>query len=318
MWWISIAVLLGLAIALAAWRVRRYELEPSRASHPFRIAYHTLPPEQGVGIALVGAANEIFQEACRRRHVPVELVEIHEEPAQALLDGKIDLVPVVFDTPQERKQFYISDPWVMDSGWMVSLESSGISSPAQVRGKRVWYQDNIRHSYLAHANFSGAKLEPQESFITAVEGVCQGKAEAALVSPVKAEIKSFFEQLPACQGAQLRFSPLPNGRIWFGVGAVRSNAAGTEAADAVREEIGRMVEDGSLGRIYLKWGLDPNNAATVIQYLTILRQRSFYMTVAVIVLMAVLLMLSWLAWRLRKARRIADLANAAKTQFLPT
>ena len=77
-----------------------------------------------------------------------------------------------------------------------------------------------------------------------------------------------------------------------------------------------MVENGSLGRIYLKWGLDPNNAATVIQYLTILRQRSFYMSVAVVVLMALLLILSWQAWRLRKARHIADLANAAKTQFL--
>jgi signal transduction histidine kinase/CheY-like chemotaxis protein len=264
----------------------------------------------------VGSTNEIFQEACRRRHVPVQLVQIHEEPAQALRDGKIDLVPVVFDTPEDRKRFYISDPWVMDSGWMVSLESSGISSPAQLRGKRVWYQDNIRHSYLAHTNFSGAELQPQESFTTAVEGVCQGKAEAALVSPVTAGIKEFFEQLPACQGAELRFSPLPNARIWFGVGAMRNNAAAIEAADAVRHEIGRMVEDGSLGRIYLKWGLDPNNAATVIQYLTILRQRSFYMTVAMFVLMAVLMMLSWQAWRLRKARRIADLANTAKTQFL--
>ncbi|HWG48953.1 MAG TPA: response regulator [Candidatus Acidoferrales bacterium] len=315
-WWASIAALLGVALAFAWWRVRSYELEPSRASHPFRIAYHTLPPEQGVGANLVGSANEIFQEACRRRKVPVQLVQIHEEPAQALREGKIDLVPVVFDTPEDRKDFYISDPWVMDSGWMVSLDSSGISSPEQVRGKRVWYQDNIRHSYLARTNFSGAELQAQDSFTTAVEGVCQGKAEAALVSPVEAGIKSFFEHLPACQGLQLRFSPLPNARIWFGVGAMRNNPAATVAADAVRQEIGRMVEDGSLGRIYLKWGLDPNNAATVIQYLTILRQRSFYMTVAVFVLMAVLLMLSWLAWRLRKARRIADLANAAKTQFL--
>ena len=305
-----------LALALAFWSARRYSLEPSRASHPFRIAYHKLPPEQGVGLALVGAANEIFQEACRRRHVPVQLVEIQEEPMDALHEGKIDLVPVVFDTPETRQFFYISDPWIMDSGWMVSLESSGFSTPSQVRGKRVWYQNNIRHSYIARQNFAGANLYPQESFTAAVAGVCEGKAEAALISPVTAGINTFFEDLPACRGVRLKFSPLPHGRIWFGVGARQKDAAASAAADAVREEIGLMVEDGTLGRIYLKWGLDPNNAATVMQYLTILRQRSSYMNVTLLVLMAVLLLLSWGAWRLRKARRLADQANETKTEFL--
>ena len=305
-----------LALGLAFWSARRYSLEPSRASHPFRIAYHQLPPEQGVGLALVGAANEIFQEACRRRHVPVQLVEIQEEPMDALHEGKIDLVPVVFDTPETRKFFYISDPWIMDSGWMVSLESSGFSTPSQVRGKRVWYQNNIRHSYIARQNFAGANLYPQESFTAAVAGVCEGKAEAALISPVTAGINTFFEDLPACRGVRLKFSPLPQGRIWFGVGARQKDAAASAAADAVREEIGLMVEDGTLGRIYLKWGLDPNNAATVMQYLTILRQRSSYMNVTLLVLVAVLLLLSWGAWRLRKARRLADQANETKTEFL--
>lgn len=307
---------LALLLAISLWYARRYQLEPSRASHPFRIAYHTLPPQEGVDVALVGAANEIFQEACRRRHVPVQLVTIDKEPMDALRAGEIDLDSVVFDSPENRKTFHISDPWIMDSGWMVSLESSGISTPAQLRGKRVWFQNNFRHRYLAEHNFKGAALEPQQSFTGVVEGICQGKAEAALVSPVKAGIKSFFQQLPACQDVKLKFSPLPDGRIWFGVGAMRNNPAAVRAADAVRQEIGRMVEDGSSGRIYLKWGLDPNNAATVIQYLTILRERSFYMTMTVFALLGMLLLLSWQAWRLRKARQVADQANAAKTEFL--
>lgn len=315
-WLVPVFSLLAVLVAITAWYVRRYQLEPSRASRPFRIAYHTLPPQEGVDVALVGAANEIFQEACRRRHVPVQLVTIDKEPMDALRDGEIDLDSVVFDSPKNRKIFHISDPWIMDSGWMVSLESSGIFTPAQLRGKRVWFQDNFRHRYLAEHNFKGADLEPQESFTGAVEGVCQGKADAALVSPVKAGIKSFFQQLPACRDVKLRFSPLPDGRIWFGVGAMRNNPEAVRAADAVRQQIGRMVEDGSLGRIYLKWGLDPNNAATVIQYLTILRERSFYMTMAVFALLGMLFLLSWQAWRLRKARQLADQANAAKTEFL--
>jgi signal transduction histidine kinase/DNA-binding response OmpR family regulator len=307
--WIPLISMLVLAFATLAWWARQYYLEPSRASRPFRIAYHSLPPEQGVGSALVGSANEIFQEACRRRRVPVELVQIHEEPLNALRDRKVDLIPVLFDTPENRKIFYVSDPWIMDSGWMVSLQSKGISSPADLRGRRLWFQNNGRHRYLAEQNFVGAQLEAQSSFTAAVEGVCQGKADAALVSPVQAGVNNLLEALPACKDMKLRFSPLPDGRIWFGVGALRSNPSGVAAANAVRDEIGRMVEDGTLGRTYLKWGLDPNNAATVVHYLTESRQRDFYTQVIAWVLLAMLVLLSWQAWRLRKARRAADQAN---------
>jgi len=316
LWLAPVLVALLLALILSAWWLQRYQLEPSRASRPFRIAFHSLPPQQGVGADLVGSANEIFQEACRRRPVPVEIVQIHEESLDALRDGKLDLIPVLFDSPANRENFYISDPWVMDSGWMVSLESSGISNPEHLAGKRVWYQDNIRHSFLAHDNFPGAHLEAQASFTGAVEGVCRGNADAALISPVQAGTNTFFEDLPACRGQKLKFNPLPHGRIWFGVGALRSNAAASRAADAVRSEIGRMAEDGTLGRIYLKRGLDPNNAATVIQFLTVLQQRGFFLTIVVFVLMAVLALLSWQGWRLRKARMLADMANKAKTEFL--
>jgi signal transduction histidine kinase/DNA-binding response OmpR family regulator len=316
LWKTGLVVALLLALAAGLWWARDSALDPSRAPRPFRIAYHTLPPEQGVGAALVGSANEIFQEACRRRHVPVELVQIHEEPMVALGEGKLDLIPVLFDSPQNERLFHISDYWVMDSGWMVSRETSGITRPAQVKGKRVWMQNNPRHRYLSELNFAGAHVEAQESFTSAVEGVCEGKADAALVSPVQAGTKEFYEALPPCRDVALRFSPLPQGRIWFGVGALRGDARASRAADAIRNEIGRMAEDGTLGRTYLKWGLDPNNAATVMEYLTVQRQRSFYMTVAVFVLMSVLLLLSWQTWRLRKARRLADEANSAKSQFL--
>ncbi len=234
----------------------------------------------------------------------------------ALAAGKIDLMHVVWDSPENRKKLFISEPWVVDSAWMVSLESSGINSPADVTGRRVWIQNNGRHRYLAGENFPGAIVEAQDSYLRAVEGVCLGKAEAALVSPVIAGSNLAFERLPACENVKLKFTLLPKGRIWFGIGAPRNNPAAIAAAKAIREEMGTMVEDGTFSRIYMKWALDPNNAATVLHYLNVLRERDRYMLVAIVVLVIVLLLLSWQGFRLRRASRIAHLASRAKGDFL--
>ncbi|HET6936363.1 MAG TPA: transporter substrate-binding domain-containing protein, partial [Candidatus Angelobacter sp.] len=219
----------------AGWWLNKRALDPSRVSRPFRIYPHLPPADQGVDPSLIASSNEIFLEACRRRHIPVEVVDIQDPPVPALAAGKIDLMHVVWDSPENRKKLFISEPWVVDSAWMVSLESSGINSPADVTGRRVWIQNNGRHRYLAGENFPGAIVEAQDSYLRAVEGVCLGKADAALVSPVIAGSNLAFERLPACENVKLKFTLLPKGRIWFGIGAPRNNPAAIAAAKAIRE-----------------------------------------------------------------------------------
>ena len=314
--WLAAAVAVAfLCAGLLGWWLRERSLEPSRAKRPFRVSSHLLPPSQGVDNALINSSNEIFQEACHRRHVPIEIVPTDGDPLDDIVDHQIDLTQLVFDSPENRSKVYISEPWIVDSAWMVTRESSGITTPEQVVGRRVWCQDNARHKFLAAQNFPGARLEVQDSFITAVEGVCEGKADAALIEPVKADTRAFFQHLPACRDVKLSFNDLPEGRIWFGVGGHKDPA--TEAAvTAIREEIGRMAEDGTLARIYLNHGLDPNNAATILHYLTVLRERDRNMRIAIAILVLVLLALTWQGLHLRKARRLADQANTAKSEFL--
>ncbi|HSM85061.1 MAG TPA: response regulator [Candidatus Limnocylindrales bacterium] len=313
---LSIAGALLLAAAAAVWWAGYQALDPSRPQRPFRVARENVPPEQGVDPSLFGSANEIFFEACRRSHIPLKEVELHEDPEAAALSGKVDLLPVILDSQETRRDFFVSEPWIVDTGWMVTREDKNISLPMQLVGRPVWLQDNSRHRWLAKQNFRDARLEPQNSYIAAVEGVCAGQADAALISPVKSGSNTFFQDLPPCRNVKLRFSPLPHGRIWFGVGAPRGNAADIRAAEAIRAEISAMADDGTLGRIYMKWGLDPNNATTIMHYVSVLQLRDRYMQIALVLLLAVLLLLTWQSFRLRKARRLADRASAAKTEFL--
>ena len=314
-WLIAALGCVLLCLGLLGWWLRERSLDPSHAQRPFRVSAHLLPPSQGVDSALVNASNEVFREACRRRHVPIEIVQTEGDPVQDIVDGQIDITQVIFDSPENRRQIYISEPWIVDSAWMVTLEASGITTPEELVGRRVWYQDNPRHRFLAQQNFPGARLEVQDTFIKAVEGVCQGKADAALIEPVKADTRAFFQQLPGCRDVKLSFNDLPQGRIWFGVGG-RKNPATRAAVIAIREEIGRMAEDGTFGRIYLNHGLDPNNAAIFLHDLNVLRRDDRYMEIAIAILVGVLLALTWQGLHLRKARRLADQANTAKTEFL--
>jgi signal transduction histidine kinase/CheY-like chemotaxis protein len=313
--WALVMLIALLCLASLGWWLRERSLEPSRALRPFRVSEHKLPLKQGVDPKLVDSSNLIFEEACKRRHIPFELVKTEGDPVAAIVDGRIDLTQVIFDSPENRKRIYISEPWIVDSSWLVAPESTGIDSPAEMVGRRLWIQNNARHKFLAAQNFSGAQVEAQDSADRAVEGVCLGLADAALIEPVTADSRAHFQGLPACEKVNLSFAGLPKGRIWFGVGG-RKDAATKMAVYAIREEIGRMGEDGTLARLYSNHGLDPNNAVILLQDLNALREAQLYMTIVLGVLVLVLLALTWQGFRLRKARRLADKANAAKSEFL--
>ena len=305
-------VLVGLIIvfSIVGWWIAARLRDPARASRPFRVGYQQAPPYQyAVGNGPPkGPAIEIFTEAARRRHIPIQWVPGPEGPEVNLVNGNADLWPLLGDLPERRKFLYISDPWVTIGFWMVSLESSGISTPKDTAGRTVWHVDQSVFVRLARKNFPGARLVSQPSNPSVLEGVCTGKADAGLVSGSKADAVDLRDMRP-CQNAKLKFYFLPNGNLNFGIGASLKRPGADRAADAIRAEIGKMAYDGSLSAIYYRSFLDPSNEAMIVYYLTEARQRNFYMSVGLCLLAIVLALLGWQTVRVRAARRVADMAN---------
>ena len=284
----------------------------ARASRPFRIGFQQAPPYQYVPAngPPKGPAIEIITEAARRRHIPLEWVAAPEGPEPNLTSGKVDLWPLIGDLPERRKFLYISAPWVTISFWMVSLESSGISTPKDTVGRTLWRVDQSVFLRLARANFPGALLIPQPSNQKVLEGVCTGKADAGLISGSKADAASLRE-LQACRDAPLKFYFLRDGNVGFGIGASFKRRDAARAANAIRAEIGKMAYDGTLSAIYYRAFQDPSNEAMTVYYLTEAQQRNFYMSVVICMLAIVLALLGWQTLRVRAARRLADAANVA-------
>jgi signal transduction histidine kinase/CheY-like chemotaxis protein len=291
---------------------------PARATRPFRVGFENAPPHQLVTPegSPTGPAIDIIREAARRRHIPLEWVFRPEGPDASFRKGNVDLWPILGDLPRRKKTMHISDPWTIRTFWLVSLESSGISTPNDVAGRVVQYGGSGSDAFVAHENFPDARLvKGPPSAIDMMEAVCLGKADAGLISGSRAEGEN-FRQIEACRDAHPRFIMLRNGAMPYGVAGSLSTPSAARAADDIRQEIGNMAADGFVSEVYFHWFLDPDNETVVVFYLTQARERAHYLAIGICIMALMFVLLIWLSLRVRAATRAAQSANIAKSEFL--
>ncbi len=303
--------------ALAGWWLQSRWRAPGAPTGPFRMGYEQSPPYQYVGPdgGPQGPAIELIAEACRRRTIAIRWVHAPDGPDRSLLANKVDLWPLVGTTPERLKRFHISQPWHGIDFWVVSAEDRGITDLRQLAGRTLAYPKIGITARLALAHFTSSRLVPKGSMIEAWEAVCAGQVDAGLIGGSHADA-SLLRQTRGCEHTRLRFALAPDGRVWFGVGARLQTPGAPAAADAIRREIGNLARDGTLSSIYFRWYSDPSSEAMMVYYLTAMQERTGYLIGGVLLLALLLGLLAWQTRRVRAARRLADRANAAKSDFL--
>jgi signal transduction histidine kinase/CheY-like chemotaxis protein len=323
-WRFRIAVALSTLLILGIWPLTRWLGDPARATRPFRIGFQTSPPYQIVAAdgSPTGPAVELVKEAARRRRIPLVWVPRPEGPDTSFHKGNVDLWPMLGEIPYRKTTIHVSEPWTITSFWMVSLESSGISTPKDTVGRTVQHGTNNIEKFVAQQNFPGALLTagpplPPNAYqhTTVLEQVCLGKVDAGMISASRGDAQGFHD-IPSCRDARLNFFMLSNGGMAFGIGASLTTPGAIRAADEIRAEIGRMAADGFVARIYFRWFLDPNNESIVVYYLTQAQARARYLAIGICVLALVLVLLAWQTVRVQAVTRTAQSANAAKSEFL--
>ncbi len=314
----------GLALVLVVgWWGQERRTDPTHASRPFRIGYQVSPPSQLIKPdgSPGGVAIETIAEAAKRARIPIQWIYSPDGPDVNLQSGKIDLWPLVGDLPERRRILYISAPWVSNTYWMVTRESSAISTPQQMVGRILYLDDRNITGKLARQDFPGVTLVGQSSYKSAWEAVCLGKADASLIHASAVDAAMF--DIPACRGVPLAFSLLPHGIVTLGVGASFRRPDAPRAADAIRAQIGAMAEDGEVSAIFYHHIRHPASEAIFISQLVESQRKTRYLSMGLCLLTAFSLLLGWQTLRVRAARRraeaseqIAGAANQAKSQFL--
>ena len=287
----------------------------SLTNRTLRIGFQSSPPyhfQDSQGNA-TGPAVQIIRAAAQRQKIRLQWVFSPQGPEKALSSGVVDLWPIVGDLPERRKFLHVSPPWTRMTYALAFQLGQTINGPKDVGGKTLAAVTKISSdARIVKEFFPASQVVPQAGLADTMAAVCSGETQVGLLS-----LNAFVDsRVPPCAVGALRIQPVEGATFWFGVGANKDRRDATAAADILRDEIGKMAEDGTLAAIDFRWntkiGLE---AGTIFAY----RRAQVYSKVflcALAILLPMLVAMVWLTRRLRTARRQAEAASYAKSSFL--
>jgi signal transduction histidine kinase/CheY-like chemotaxis protein len=308
-------VLLVLAALAAGFAALRFAAQNRSFDQPLKIGFQTTPPyhfPDKDGKAS-GPAVDLIRIAAQRRKIQLNWIYSTGGPDKALSTGAVDLWPVVAKLPNRDSLLYASKAWARSSYALIVPDSLPIHQSGELGGRtlavatRINSDERIARQYFQRAVVLSVPLVEQIA-----DAVCSGAADAGLVSlnPMA------NSQGSTCRQRNLRLLPIQGAVYWFGVGADRHNPEARRAADALRDEIGRMVADGTVTSIDFRWNTHIASEAGTIFFYGDARRWEFVFLIALAVLVPTLLAMIWLALRLRTAQRQAQAGSRAKSEFL--
>ncbi|HTS76662.1 MAG TPA: response regulator [Bryobacteraceae bacterium] len=287
---------------------------PGTAERPLVVGFQNSPPYHFPDAAgnPTGPAVDVIKEAARHANLNIQWRFSPEGPERALASGVVDLWPLVGDVPQRRQIMYVSAPWAKMSYVLLFAEPLGLKSADEIGGKTLAISRISLDRRIGRERMASAKIVDEETTGEVVAAVCSGKVDAGLM----AESSLLSVQWEGCPERPLRTVPVNDATFWFGVGANKNLAAARDAADRLVREMGKMAADGGFAGIDFRWHTSiGTEASTIFQY----RRLSFYSNLLLIAFGVLLMALAatfWLTLRLRAARKLAEGASRAKSDFV--
>ena len=272
----------------------------------YRIGWEIDPPSQVAGPREpTGLDVELVREAAKRRGIKLQWIKHPEGAAKALGSGDLDLWPLMTITEERKKRFFLSDPYQQDEIVLVTTETGISVESDDFTARTISLFDQPINFQIAHERFPQARLIPKPEARLAITAVCNGESEAALMDAFT--VRSILLEGTQCPGKTLKL--LPSGSsVQLGVGATREAGA---AAEAIREEIGNMADEGSLTDMMRKWGHQSTSELEALRYLVNAKRRLWWYRAGITVLGLFLAFSLWLAFGYRRARNQARAMGSA-------
>ena len=208
----------------------------------------------------------------------------------------MDLWPIVGVTPERRRRFHLTEPWVDNDYVLVSLQRSPLRAISETAGRQITYARLPVTTQLAQRLFPDARQHILDSRAAALQSVCRGEAAAAFVEERYAEA-AILDRPPGCESVALTLHHLSGVALGHAIGAVPDAA---DAADALRDEIGRLSADGTISRLIDTWAPLASKATRSLDALEQTRRRTRWLNYG---LTGVALAAAAFVWQARRQRR---------------
>jgi signal transduction histidine kinase/CheY-like chemotaxis protein len=278
----------------------------------YRIGFEKSPPRQMLDAQGQpgGSTVEILREAARRANVKLKWVYSPAGPDHALSDGSIDLWPLLNQLPA-RSGIHFTEPYAELNYWLISKNLERTLNPTVVGDRSVGISTGLG-GRIGRAYLPRARFKTFEGVPSLVEGVCNDTVFTAVLAESVTDAYMFRKP----EGCQLRMSPIPGAWLSAGIGAVPKHSDAARVADLLRKQIGAMVRDGTFSTITLRWYGYPTNEAGMVENLAAEHRQTEARGLLLGLVAGVVVLLLWMALRLRTTGRAAQRATAAKSEFL--
>jgi signal transduction histidine kinase/ActR/RegA family two-component response regulator len=266
------------------------------------------------GYGPVGFTVDVLENAAKKRGITLKWINCPEGPTKAIAAGKVDMWPLLGVEVGRRLGVYVAQPWLQNEYailWRTTTPNLHGGAP-DWNSKTVSVVDLPMSRFLAQRFFVGSKFDPTPNRTVAFQHVCSGTADGAFME-VRLVEPMLLERPTGCDGASLGLRVIPG--MTQSMTVVASKPFRAEA-DELRAEIGAMFLDGRFGEFVDNWFVFSNIEARSLVQLLQQRQRNRYISVALVVMTALIGLLLWAFKTARRARRSAERANQSKSNFL--
>jgi signal transduction histidine kinase/CheY-like chemotaxis protein len=288
-------------------------------SRPLRMAIVNAPPFEFFSPdgRPGGFSVDLMNAAAARSGISIEWVLAPPDPEHMLPAGEVDLWASLSVTEERLKHFYMTEPYIRNEFCLISrarkeVANEWTATPVDTRGRIVSIPDTPIRERQARSLMPHAKLLVSATREGVAQNVCQGRADYGFLE-VRVAYSNALRRQPGCETQNLEIIPMHDAVIPVAMGAA---PGAIRYADRLRAEISAMAADGTLGPIYAKWLVGSGTNIEGFVDITRGERRERLLSIAVVLLSALLAATVFLVISLRAARRAAEKASLAKSQFL--
>ena len=288
----------------------------SALGRPVRIGIDQAPPYQTwlPGQGPVGLTVDVIGAAARKRGMAVRWVFCPEGPQKALAAGKVDVWPLLAVRAAQSAGLYVSEPW-LENEYSIIWRGTGRGSrnpEPDWKGRSIAVTNLPFGLRLVKEEFPDSIIDPTPNREVALQELCAGRADGAFME-VRLIEALVLDRPAGCEAASFRVRVLSDLHQPLGV---VSNASHRAEADAIRQEIGAMFQDGRFASLVDRWFVFSNAEANSLAQLIEQRRRNIWARAVAATMTIFVFLLTWMYRRARLATRAARAAIRAKDEFL--
>ncbi|MDQ2950291.1 MAG: transporter substrate-binding domain-containing protein, partial [Acidobacteriota bacterium] len=291
--------------------------QSDRGAHQrtIRIGVENSPPYSFIRPdgSIEGFSVDVIREAARRRSISIRWVPlVSGDPVNAFRKGWVDLWPALSPTPERSRHYHFTKPWLRNNFGLISLARAENGEQWLRMVRRIAVKNNPVTLRVAALAFPRAELSPRDSREHVVQAVCAHEVEAGYMETRFLDTP-LLKRPAGCEGANFQVNML-SGSAYDS--SIMSTVETADLADRLRDEISKLALDGTLSASLEKWSAfaSAETLAVFSQEAEQRRNRMFQLGMAGLAMAAFLL--TFQIRRTRLAKRAADEANRAKSEFV--